>query len=252
MSATRSLSGGKCHISCNRDHTRVVTERFFTKISPAAAERAALVMVAVLVAVVTQRRDAAVTLRWGKWVPAWSPESSLRWQKDRMVSNHQTRRFSGLREEMIRCNCHHGIREKKKEGRWKERTVFDIKGHLDLEAARDIKQEVEEASLAQASARLAMELVASAVEDFREVLWEDRWGLEQEFPELVLAMEVEVEVEEKAEEEHFTKEQPVFKLEVSEDQPPGSLPPLEGENPQNYLLFNSKFQLAALNFKLEA
>ena len=53
MSATRSLSGGKCHISCNRDHTRVVTERFSTKISPAAAERAALVMVAVLVAVVT-------------------------------------------------------------------------------------------------------------------------------------------------------------------------------------------------------
>ena len=30
----------------------------------------------------------------------------------------------------------------------------------------------------------------------REVLWEDRWGLELEFPELVLAMEVEVEVEE--------------------------------------------------------
>ena len=146
--------------------------------------------------------------------------------------------MSWLTEEKIRCNCHHGIREKKKEGRWKGRTVFDIKGHLDLEAARDIKQEVEEASLAQASARLAMELVASAVEDFREVLWEDRRGLEQEFPELVLAMEVVVEVEEEvwqeAEEEHFTKEQEVFKLEVSEDQPPGSLPPLEGENPQNY------------------
>ena len=110
-----------------------------------------------------------------------------------MVSKHQTRRFSGLREEKIRCNCHHGIREKKKEeGRWKERTAFNTKGHLDLEAARDIKQEVGEASLA----RLAMELVASAVEDFREVLWEDRWGLELEFPELVLAMEVEVEVEE--------------------------------------------------------
>ena len=31
MSATRSLSGGKCHISCNRDHTRVVTERLFHK-----------------------------------------------------------------------------------------------------------------------------------------------------------------------------------------------------------------------------
>ena len=163
-----------------------------------------------------------------------------------MVSKHQTRRFSGLREEKIRCNCHHGIREKKKEGRWKERTAFDIKGHLDLEAARDIKQEVEEASPAQASARLAMELVASAVEDFREVLWEDRRGLEQEFPELVLAMEVELELEveveveeeeevwQEAEEEHFTKEQQVFKLEVSEDQPPGFLPPLEGENPQNY------------------
>ena len=83
-----------------------------------------------------------------------------------------------------------------------------------------------------------MELVASAVEDFREVLWEDRRGLEQEFPELVLAMEVEVEVEEEvwqeAEEEHFTKEQEVFKLEFSEDQHPGSLPPLEGENPQKY------------------
>ena len=76
------------------------------------------------------------------------------------------------------------------------------------------------------------------MEDFREVLWEDRRGLEQEFPELVLAMEVEVEVEEEvwqeAEEEHFTKEQEVFKLEVSEDQHPGSLPPLEGENPQKY------------------
>ena len=153
-----------------------------------------------------------------------------------MVSNHQTRRLSWLTEEKIRCNCHHGIREKKKEGRWKERTVFDIKGHLDLEAARDIKQEVGEASLAQASARLAMELVASAVEDFREVLWEDRRGLEQEFPELVLAMEVVVEEEvwQEAEEEHFTKEQQVFKLEVSEDQHPGSLPPLEGENPQKY------------------
>ena len=149
-----------------------------------------------------------------------------------MVSKHQTRRLSWLTEEKIRCNCHHGIREKKKEGRWKERTVFDIKGHLDLEAARDIKQEVGEASLA----RLAMELVASAVEDFREVLWEDRRGLEQEFPELVLAMEVVVEEEvwQEAEEEHFTKEQKVFKLEVSEDQHPGSLPPLEGENPQNY------------------
>ena len=81
-----------------------------------------------------------------------------------------------------------------------------------------------------------MELVASAVEDFREVLWEDRRGLEQEFPELVLAMEVVVEEEvwQEAEEEHFTKEQQVFKLEVSEDQHPGSLPPLEGENPQNY------------------
>ena len=171
-----------------------------------------------------------------------------------MVSKHQTRRFSGLREEKIRCNCHHGITEKKKEGRWKERTVFDIKGHLDLEAARDIKQEVEEALLAQASARLAMELVASAVEDFREVLWEDRRGLEQEFPELVMAMGVEVEEEvwQEAEVEHFTKEQEVFKLEVSEDQHPGSLPPLEGENSQNYLLFNNKFQLAALNFKLEA
>ena len=157
-----------------------------------------------------------------------------------MVSKHQTRRFSGLREEKIRCNCHHGITEKKKEeGRWKERTVFDIKGHLDLEAARDIKQEVGEASLA----RLAMELVASAVEDFREVLWEDRRGLEQEFPELVMAMGVEVEEEvwQEAEVEHFTKEQEVFKLEVSEDQPPGSLPPLEGENSQNYLLFNNKF-----------
>ena len=169
-----------------------------------------------------------------------------------MVSKHQTRRFSGLREEKIRCNCHHGIREKKKEGRWKERTVFDIKGHLDLEAARDIKQEVGEASLA----RLAMELVASAVEDFREVLWEDRRGLEQEFPELVLAMEVEVEVEEEvwqeAEEEHFTKEQQVFKLEVSEDQHPGSLPPLEGESRQNYLLFNCKFQMAAVIFDLVA
>ena len=71
-----------------------------------------------------------------------------------------------------------------------------------------------------------MELVASAVEDFREVLWEDRRGLEQEFPKLVLAMEVEVEVCQEAEEEHFTKEQEVFKLEVSEDQHPGSLPPL--------------------------
>ena len=153
-----------------------------------------------------------------------------------MVSKHQTRRFSGLREEKIRCNCHHGITEKKKEGRWKERTAFNTKGHLDLDAARNIKQEVEEALLAQASARLAMELVASAVEDFREVLWEDRRGLEQEFPELVLAMEVVVEEEvwQEAEEEHFTKEQQVFKLEVSEDQHPGSLPPLEGENPQKY------------------
>ena len=83
-----------------------------------------------------------------------------------MVSNHQTRRLSWLKEEKIRCNYPHGITEKKKEGRWKERTVFDIKGHLDLEAARDIKQEVGEASLT----RLAMELVASAVEDFREGL----------------------------------------------------------------------------------
>ena len=177
-----------------------------------------------------------------------------------MVSNHQTRRLSWLTEEKIRCNCHHGITEKKEEGRWKERTAFNTKGHLDLEAARDIKQEVEEALLAQASARLAMELVASAVEDFREVLWEDRRGLEQEFPELVLAMEVvvelEVEVEEEvwqeADEEHFTKEQEVFKLEVSEDQHPGSLPPLEGESRQNYLLFNCKFQMAAVNFDLDA
>ena len=156
-----------------------------------------------------------------------------------MVSKHQTRRLSWLTEEKIRCNCHHGITEKK-EGRWKERTAFNTKGHLDLEAARVIKQEVKEALLARASARLAMELVASAVEDFREVLWEDRRGLEQVFPELVLAMEVEVEVEveeevwQEAEEEHFTKEQEVFKLEVSEDQHPGSLPPLEGENPQKY------------------
>ena len=94
------------------------------------------------------------------------------------------------------------------------------------------------------------------MEDFREVLWEDRWGLEQEFPELVLAMEVEVEVEEEvwqeAEEEHFTKEQEVFKLEVSEDQPPGSSHPLEGENLQSYLLFNCKFQMAAVNFDLDA
>ena len=182
-----------------------------------------------------------------------------------MVSNHQTRRLSWLTEEKIRCNCHHGITEKKEEGRWKGRTAFDIKGHFDLLAARDIKQEAEEASLAQASACLAMELVASAVEDFREVLWEDRWGLEQEFPELVLVMEVESEVEveeevwQEAEEEHFTKEQEVFKLlGVSEDQPRGSLPPLEGENPQimqkdaDYLLFNSKFQLVALNFNLDA
>ena len=87
--------------------------------------------------------------------------------------------MSWLTEEKIRCNCPPGITEKKEEGRWKGRTVFDIKGHLDLEAARDIKQEVEEEALpAQALARLAMELVASAVEDFREVLWEDRWGLE--------------------------------------------------------------------------
>ena len=175
-----------------------------------------------------------------------------------MVSNHQTRRLSWLTEEKIRCNCHHGITEKKEEGRWKERTAFDIKDHLDLLAARDIKQEVEEASLAQDT-----ELVASAMEDFREVVWEDRWGLEQEFPELVLVMEVESEVEEEvwleAEQEHFTKEQEVFKLlGVSEDQPRGSLPPLEGENPQimqkdaDYLLFNSKFQLVALNFNLDA
>ena len=93
------------------------------------------------------------------------PESSLRWQKDRMVSNHQTRRLSWLTEEKIRCNCHHGITEKKEEGRWKGRTAYDIKGHLDLEAARDIKQEVEEASLAQDT-----ELVASAMEDFRELV----------------------------------------------------------------------------------
>ena len=111
-----------------------------------------------------------------------------------MVSNHQTRRLSWLTEEKIRCNCHHGITEKKKEGRWKGRTVFDIKGHLDLEAARVIKQEVGEASLAQASARLAMELVASAVEDFREVLWEDRRGLELELPELEVEVVVEEEV----------------------------------------------------------
>ena len=75
-------------------------------------------------------------------------------------------------------------------------------------------------------------------------------------------MEVEVEVEEEvwqqAKEEHFTKEQEVFKLEVSEDQPPGSLPPLEGEKPPNYAkgcrlsIFNSKFQLVALNFNLDA
>ena len=99
-----------------------------------------------------------------------------------------------------------------------------------------------------------MELVASAVEDFREVLWEDRRGLEQEFPELVLAMEVVVEEEvwQEAEEEHFTKEQKVFKLEVSEDQHPGSLPPLEGESRQNYLLFNCKFQMAAVIFDLVA
>ena len=77
-----------------------------------------------------------------------------------MVSKHQTRRLSWLTEEKIRCNCHHGITEKKEEGRWKERTAFNTKGHLDLEAARDIKQEVGEASLA----RLAMELVASAVD----------------------------------------------------------------------------------------
>ena len=45
---------------------------------------------------------------------------------------------------------------------------------------------------------------------------------------------LEEEVWQEAEGEHFTKEQEVFKLEVSEDQHPGSLPPLEGENPQNY------------------
>ena len=123
-----------------------------------------------------------------------------------MVSNHQSRRLSWLTEEKIRCNCPPGITEKKEEGRWKGRTVFDIKGHFDLLAARDIKQEAEEASLAQASACLAMEVVASAVEDFREVLWEDRRGLELELPELEVEVVVEEEVWQEAEEEHFTKE----------------------------------------------